>query len=199
MNNDELKKHVDAIENLIHQVQRDVAENEEIRNKKEQLRTVKRSIAQLERKRIPVPKEMQDLKLTLVTDLENGEAPLNGLQPVYERLLDIIEDLGRLCGRSPRRDLYLKARERKSRTTTAEALAPVLVEVLREMGGSAHQKDIALRVKQKLKGKLTEADFERPQGKTPRWQLALRRARKLLIEDGTLTPDSKGRTWTLTR
>jgi len=199
MSVDEIKKHVDALEHLIKEMEVDAAETEELRHKKEQLQTVKRSIAQLEKKGIPIPKEMQELKLSLVNALENGRAPIDGLVPVYDRLLDLIVDLGWICGRRPRKDLYQKAKERKAKTTSAETIEKALVDVLREMGGSAHEKDILQKIKQRLKAQLTEADVERPQGKTPRWQLSLRKARRALVDSGTLNPASKGRTWTLAK
>ena len=198
MNKDDIKEHVDAIERFVAKAGRSTAENADVRNIKEKLRVVKRSIAQFEKAGISVPKETQQLELTLLNQLKNGLGPQKGLVPVYERLLKVIEDLGCLCGRKPLKDLKRRAQLKKKNTIAPETIVPIITEVLKEMDGSGHQNDVIPRVKEELerKRKLTEGDMECPRGRTPRWQLALDQAKKHMIKQGILTQDSR-RTWTL--
>ncbi|MBW1794767.1 MAG: hypothetical protein JRJ38_10105 [Deltaproteobacteria bacterium] len=179
MNKDDIKEHVDAIERFVAKAGRSTAQNADVRNIKEKLRVVKRSIAQFEKAGISVPKETQQLELSLLNQLKNGLGPQKGLVLVYERLLKVIEDLGCLCKRRPQNDLKHSAEQRRDKAM--KTIVPIIVEVLQEMGGSGHKKDVIPRVKEKL----TEED-----------KLALRHAKKYMIKEGILTQDSK-RTWTL--
>ena len=107
MSIEEIKEYLEEVERLIDAAMKEAMENDELKYKREQLRTVKRSIGQLEKKGIPVPKEMQDLKIHLVSELENIHTPEDGLTEIYDRCLALIMELGHVCQRTPHRDLYL--------------------------------------------------------------------------------------------
>jgi len=193
----EINKHFEAIENIITDAIEKFDDNVELKEKKEQLRTIKRSIKQLEKKGVSVPQEMKDLKLNLLRNIEEIESPKDDLLVSYNRALDITTRLAQLCGQSLWKDIYQKAREKKANTLDVDILSEALITVLEGMGGSGHEKDIFPRVERALQTKLSETDRECPKGRTPRWHTNLRRARKKLVNSNVLTPDSIKRIWSL--
>lgn len=189
--------HLGEIERILKQTAVNLKDNPELKKKKEQLRVINRSISQWRKKGIPVPREMNDVRNSLVAQIKQHSLPGEDLQEMYDKALGIIVELGRICKRSPRKDLHRMAKERRGQETGFDTLAKVLVNVLEKMGGSGKEKVIFQMVQENLQGELTEVDTECPKGKTARWQSNLRRARKRLIRKGILTPESKGRKWTL--
>lgn len=193
----DIGSHLDGIEKILKETAWNPEDRPELKSKKEQFRVIDRSIRQWRKKGIPIPAEMDDIRKRLIAEIEEHSLPVENLQAIYNKSLDIVVELGRICKRSPRKDLYLKAKKRRGEETNTDTLAKVLVNVLEKMGGSGREKVIFQRVEEDMQGELTEADMERPSGKTSRWQSNLRRARKKLINDGILTPESKSRKWTL--
>ena len=193
----ELNDHLEVIENIINEAKDGLDDNTDLSNKKEQLRTINRSIAQLERKKIPVPQEIQNLRTALSREVEKLKSPTDGVEMFYNRVLNLVVELGKVCGRSPRKDLYIRAKEKRSKAIDEDTLSKTLLEVLEEMGGSGHEKEIFSRFGEALESKFTTVDLETFRGKTPRWQTNLRRVRRKLVEKKVLTQDSMGRVWTL--
>lgn len=174
-----------------------MTEPDETRVKRTQIKAITRTIRQLEKSSVPVPESLQNEKLELVSAIEELEQANGGVEAVYEGLLAVVASLGRTCGRIPHKELYRTARERKQHTTSDETFRKAVLAVLKEKGGAAHQRDILEGVGKRLEGKLTEADLDRPKGRATRWQQAVRRQRKVMINEGLLTEDSRS-TWTLT-
>lgn len=199
MSFNDINEHFEAIEKIISEANEKATDNTELNNKREQLRTIKSSIAQLERKGIPVPEEIQQLQSSLFRDVEKLKSPIDGIVDVYIRALNIAIELAKLCGRNPRRDLYQKAKEKKAKTIRDDILSKALIKVLEEMGGNGHEKDIIGHLESNLQSKFSMVDLECPLGKTPRWVTNLRKTRKKLIQKNVLTPESKGRKWALTK
>ncbi|MBC8466708.1 MAG: hypothetical protein H8D55_02605 [Deltaproteobacteria bacterium] len=197
MNIKELNDHLEVIETIIKEARDGLDDNTEFHNKKEQLLTIDRSIAQLERKKIPVPQEIRDLRTALNRDVEKLKNPMDGLEEFYNRLLDLVVSFGKACGKSPRKDLHIRAKEKKSRAIDEDTLSKTLLKVLEEMGGSGHEKEILPNVGKALESTFTAIDLEAFRGKTPRWQTNLRRVRRKLVESGVLTQSSMRRVWTL--
>jgi len=197
MSVNEINEHFAAIEKIISEANQKAADDTTLMNKKEQLRTIKRSIAQLERKGVPVPKEIQELQSSLFRDVEKLKSPIDGIVDVYNLALNIAIELAKLCGRNPRRDLYQKAKEKKAKSIGEDILSKSLIRVLEEMGGSSHEKEIIGHLERVLQSKFTMTDLECPLGKTPRWITKLRRVRRNLVQKDVLTQDSMRRVWTL--
>jgi hypothetical protein len=193
----ELNDHLEIVETIIKEAQNGHDDNAEFSNKKEQLRTINRSIAQLERKKIPVPQEIRNLRSALSRDIEKLKGPTDGIEAAYDRVLNLAVELGKACGRSPRKDLYIRAKEKRSKTIDEDTLAKTLLKVLEEIGGSGPEKEIFPRVGKALESKFTAADLETFRGKTPRWQTNLKRARRKLVGKKVLTQESMKTTWTL--
>jgi hypothetical protein len=194
---DEMFSHLDAIEEMLRKTTEKTKSGQELKEKKAQFRTIDHSIRQLSKRGIPVPEELKRMRDELTVEIDKLALPSKDIGEIYNRFLSLVEELGRLCGRSPRKDLYLKAKEKKKNETDIDTLAEALTTVLGKMGGSGKEKSIIQGVENALQNDLSKADLDRPYGKTPRWKTNLRKARKGLIEKGVLTPDSKGKTWTL--
>lgn len=199
MNIKELNDHLDVIEAIL-QESKDGSENsKDLNNKHEQLQTINRSIAQLERKKIPVPKEIRDLHLALDREVKKLKSPSSGIAEAYDRLLKLVIELGKACGKSPKKDLYLIAKEKRSKAVDQNTLEETLIKVLEEMGGSGHEKEIFSRAEKILQPEFSSIDLEAFKGKTPRWQTNLRRVRRKLVDKKVLTQESMRRVWTLKR
>ncbi len=193
-----VKEHLEALREFAEQAAENGQDAGDLKVKKAQLQAVQKTIRQLERRGIPVPNGLKDEKLSLATAVGELEKD-SGTDLVYESLLDIVQQLGRVCKRRPHHELYLRSRDWKSQTTPAEALRKEITRVLEEMQGSGRERDVMAKIAARLKGKFTEADLERPMGNRPRWQMNVRRERRQMIDDGILTSESRRSTWTLAK
>jgi len=196
---EEIGGHLDEIERILEERVVNLRNGHELKNKKEKFRARDNSISRLSTRGIPIPDEMKNMKETLITEIEGLSMPIEDVQKIYNRTLKLVVKLGRLCRRSPRKDLYLKDREERKNETDIDTIGKALVSVLEKMGGSGKEKSIIPRVEEDLRESFTESDLTKPSGNRPKWQSNLRRARKKLIGEGILTTDSKGSRWTLVR
>ena len=78
------------------------------------------------------------------------------------------------------------------RWTPPEVLAPLIVQVLEDAGGSLMADDALTRLAERLEGEFAAGDHEKTPTGEPRWQYAARRARADLVKDGTLLKDEPG-------
>lgn len=83
------------------------------------------------------------------------------------------------------------------RWTPPEVLAPVILQVLEDAGGSLTADQALAAVGERLEGRFAEGDHELTPSGEPRWQYAARRARAALVTDGVLTKAEPG-VWRLT-
>jgi hypothetical protein len=77
---------------------------------------------------------------------------------LYEELLDIIVQTGRILKRRPDRDLRDRLRESRKRELPRDILRKNIVAVLKEMGGNGHERDVLKEIGDKLKEQFTPAD-----------------------------------------
>jgi hypothetical protein len=83
------------------------------------------------------------------------------------------------------------------RRTAPEALAPVILDVLRDLGGEAEADDVLTEVEERYADRFLAQDHETgPQGEL-RWRTAARTARKALADEGLLVAPRPG-LWSLT-
>lgn len=94
----------------------------------------------------------------------------------------------------PRKQAAPKARTRPvvRRWTPPEILAPLLVAVLEDAGGSLSAEDALAALEERLEGRMAAGDRELTPSGEPRWQYAARRARAALVQDGALARDEPG-------
>ena len=97
-----------------------------------------------------MPKEIRDLHVALDREVKKLKSPSSGIAEAYDRLLKLVIELGKACGKSPRKDLYLIAKEKRSKALDQNTLEDTLIKVLEEMGGSGHEKEIFSRAERIL-------------------------------------------------
>lgn len=199
MSETEIQPNLRALEEYVSQIQNGEGDLEDIRIKKKQLSAIQRTIRQLEKNNIPIPESISSEKLNLVSEINDMENASNGCLQVYNNLVKILFDLGRLCNKLPHKDLYRLSRQWRSQATPRSTLRKQILTALREYGGSARETQIFESIEKQYGNHFTPADLSRPGGKNLRWQNNVRRERRAMIEEGILTNDSKGKTWTLAK
>ena len=191
---EDVEKHLEALQSFADDAvngAQPTDESETVRVKKAQLRAISRTVSQLERSGVPIPKSIADEKSALTSEIDQLDKTSGTVTSVYTRLIDVLETIGRACGRQPHKDLYRRAKERKQQATSMDTMREAVLSVLNDCGGSARQDEIIEAVGERLKSQFTEADLDRPKGKAARWELAVRRQRKSLIQEGILTENSR--------
>lgn len=95
----------------------------------------------------------------------------------------------------PRKQAAPRVKATKSvvrRWTPPEVLAPLVLQVLEDAGGSLPAEQALARIEERLEGEFAAGDRELTPSGEPRWQYAARRARAALVKDGQLTKDEPG-------
>lgn len=86
--------------------------------------------------------------------------------------------------------------DRKRGKTPQHKYEPVILEILKEKGGSAPAGEVLEEVHKRMKNGLTEADLEPLRGGEPRWRISAQWARHVLAKKGQLGESQPG-TWAL--
>ncbi len=130
-------------------------------------------------------KTLEDFKnkiMALQKEWENSYAP--------KLLMDGVEEIKR------ERTEYTR---RRARYTQEEEFAIPILESLVELGGRGWADEVLKKVEEKMKGRLTEADYEKlPRSKQIRWINYARWCRKRLVERGLLSNSSPRGVWEIT-
>jgi len=181
MAEEQVKAHLDALKEYISDIQNGAGNLDDIRIKKKQLSAIQRTIRQLEKNNVPIPKSLSNEKLSLVSEINDMENSSSGCLQIYQSLTGILFDLGRACCKNPHKDLYQMSKKWRSQATPRSE--DEIFEFIENQFGS----------------QFTPADISRPGGKNLKWQNNTRRERKVMIKEKILTEDSKGKTWTLNK
>jgi hypothetical protein len=170
----------------------------ELSVKKAQLRAIEKTINQLEKKSVPVPEALYSEIKALTSDIKESNIH-NTPSLLYEELLDIITQIGHVLGKKPHKELYLRSKEWRKKTTSKSIWRPSIIELLKAMEGSGSERDVFDALEQKYQGQFTPADIEKPFGRSARWETNVRSERNRMIRDGILTQDSRRKRWTLVK
>lgn len=171
-------------------------ESSDVQLIKSQLHVVEKSIRQFEKEGIQVPEGLKSDEIALNSKIkEIGKGP-NEISLLYEALLDIVAQTGRMIKRNPVKDLRNSSKEKKKNMIRGDILRTTIIAVLKEMGTTGHEHEVLNSIEEKLHGQFTPVDLE-PSGRRKRWESNARSERNQMIKDGILTPDSKGKKWTL--
>jgi hypothetical protein len=163
--NEDLHNHIEALKVYAERVVINKADLEVLQQKRAQLKEI----------RADIPKyEKEDLRLAL-KGARDEEAELlvainkltggSEVGEVYEALLPIAVQLGRVCQRPLQKDLREAIRAYDSNTTSPQVFRDLIIPFLEESGGSASLSDVMHRIEQGLQGKLTRPDLDVPPGK----------------------------------
>ena len=198
MNYEDAKQSIIALKDYIQNSKISSDNNDELGVKKAQLRVIEKTIKQLERKGLPVPEVLYSEKSTFISEIKSSNTS-DTSSLLYEDLLDVLLQIGRILGRTPHRDLYLLSKKERTRSISKSILRSNIIDILNTMGGSGQERDILDAIAHKYEGQFSAADLEKPHGKSPRWETNVRAARNRMIRDGILTRESRRKIWTLVK
>lgn len=85
----------------------------------------------------------------------------------------------------------------ETRHFTERELEPILIEVLRDFGGSASKKTIEYEIGRRLENEFTPADYERVGEGIPRWKKNVQWNRLHLVKRGVMKEGSPRGIWEL--
>lgn len=195
MKSETLNQNLNAIRDYISGIN-GLKESSEVQLIKSQLHVVEKSIRQFEREGIQVPEGLRSDQISLESKIkEIGKGP-HEISLLYEALLDIVAQTGSMIKRNPVKDLRDRLKEKKKNTIRGDILRRTIIAVLTEMGKAGREHEVLRSIEEKLHGQFTPADLE-PSGKRKRWESNARSERKQMIKEGILTPESRGKKWTL--
>jgi hypothetical protein len=179
-------------------------QSEALKMKHDTLQEIMLSIDKLTRANIDVPPALLDLSESLSTEAAQRKVAELMLQKLYDNLgelKDTIKPFVRVKSNpsSPR----LSKDRPEPRMKSSEPVTPMkdyvnpILEILRELGGSAHAKVVIAKVHERMKDHLLPGDYcERDKGDKV-WRNNIRWARQHLIERGILRNDSSRGIWEL--
>jgi hypothetical protein len=197
----------DEVENLLTPIHdfverlKSEASNSTMKDKREQLKAVSRSIEQhFEAKGVPVPEELRRLKISLMSETEQAEKATHDLGELQKGLQDILRGIDKHndseISTSRRGSKGGAKRRRVGEQTPATYYKPLIVEYLKSKGGSARASDVVKWIQDRMEGKLRPGDFQlRSGGGGTVWQNNVHWARQTLVKEGILKNDSPYGFW----
>jgi len=173
------------------------------KHKEAQLKEVSSAISKLERMNIEIPDDLRRLKMGLVGELAIREEAEQRLEVLGKAFADLTQELGQKgAGTTPRPSKVRNPnsggiRKPKKERTSASELRQVMLAALKDLGGSAHCREVLNLMEQKLDGRLKPGDFEfRKSGETV-WQNNVRWERNRMVTEGILKNNSPLGYWEL--
>lgn len=171
-------------------------QSDSLAEKRKQLQQISVTVENLTRANVAVPQELAALSDSLSKEVSQHDVAVETLKTLYERLdgfTDSIEPLVRVRGvrkRIRRGDL--------PEITPEEDYHPVIIDVLRTMGGSGTAHKILDAVFQAMERQLLPGDLEMyPNSDCENWRRTAKIARYSLMDSGVLRADSPRKTWEL--
>lgn len=197
MKSEVLKQNLNTIRDYISGI-KELKESSEVQLVRSQLRVIGKSIRQFERDGIQVPEGVMSDKLSLESKIQEIRKGPHEISLLYEELLDIIIQTGRILKKRPDIDLRVRLRESRKGELPTDVLRKSIIAVIKEMGGIGHERDVLKEIGDKLKEQFTPADMDRP-GRRARWEMNVRQERNRMIKEGILTPESRRKKWKLSK
>jgi hypothetical protein len=173
-----------------------------------QLRAVAKAIEQLEKQQIPVPDSLRQTKMNLVAEIGQHAQFNCQLMMLGEGIAEVLEMIESATGKlrsevkSQKKDLT--SRQRRSRVgnssiTPIAVLRSHIIQVLKELGGSARVSDVISLMQEMLQDRLTPRDLESYNNGNIIWQHNTYWERQHLVNEGILRNDSKRGYWELNK
>ena len=195
---DDAERLVKELTELI-ELAREVAEDEEARQKHEQLVAIGQTVAQLEKRGIPVPEDLRRLKGELAAGLSDYEQSSEALAYLRNQLPPVVRTLGITLGETARRPRRRKAEGASPRgdTTPPEVLRGWVVDAIAALGGSGTPSDVRQWIEQQHGQDLLPGDRERTARGEPVLHARLHWQRLKMIHAGQLKADTAPGVWEL--
>jgi hypothetical protein len=165
--------------------------------KQKQLREIGGTIANLERVGVSVPQELNSLAEHLTQEVAQHDQALGTLKSLYDRVIEIVESI----------EPHVRERSHRKRAgrqsfdgcTPRSEYGPVIIEVLKSMGGRGSSRQVIANIYDRMSDRLTPEDHETyGSGDEEIWRVNAKRARFDLLESGLLRADSPQQHWELT-
>lgn len=129
-----------------------------------QLQVTRESILEYEKKGVPVPEGVraEEAKLLVAINKLTGGSEFG---EVYKALLPIAVRLGRVCQRPLQKDLRETIIKDNKDITPPRVFRDLVIQFLKDSGGSASLSDVIHQIEQSLQGQFTGADRDLLPGK----------------------------------
>lgn len=196
MKSESLKQSLDVIKNYVSGI-KGLTEDREVQLIRSQLRVLERTIKQFEKDGLQVPEGVMSAKSSLESKLNEIKSGPQEIFLLYEELLNLIIQIARILRKRPEKDIRHRLRDLRKHEVPKDVLRKNIIAVLKEMGGHGDERDVLKAIEERLKEQFTDADFDKPYGKSTRWEMNARHERNIMIKEGILTPDSNRKKWAL--
>lgn len=190
---------ISQINSMIEELQ--TTTNPELDQKISQIRAINKTLKNMERDHIAIPKELIRVRNKLTADLKQENNPEDVLVFLADELA---KSLGKIKTKRRQTSLLpekLENRQRIGRNVKRVSnteMKKILIEILQEAGGSENLKQIQMKIEAKNKNRFSEADLEKLEGGVPRWVKTLQMLRTPLIQRKVLKNNSPRGIWELT-
>jgi len=175
-------------------------EEPELAERKARLKAVSKSIETLQRENLPVPADltrMHDILHDELEELDRPEKVLSYLRDELHVVLKRIPKSGRDGGVARKQRAYSGRINNDTPRFTQSDLEPILIDVLRDFGGSASKKAVEDEIERRLHNEFSPADLDRVGEGIPRWKKNVQWVRFDLVERGIMQKDSHYGVWAL--
>ena len=139
-------------------------EEPELAERKARLKAVSKSIETLQRENLPVPADltrMHDILHDELEELDRPEKVLSYLRDELHVVLKRIPKSGRDGGVARKQRAYSGRINNDTPRFTQSDLEPILIDVLRDFGGSASKKAVEDEIERRLHNEFSPADLYR--------------------------------------
>lgn len=189
---------ISQINSMIEELQ--TATNPELDLKISQIKAIDKTIKNMEKDHIAIPKELVRVRNKLITDMKQENNPEEVLQFLFDELVKSLKKI-----KINRNKLSVAPKKKEVRKRILKSVQRVsnnemkngLIEILQEAGGSEKRKKIEIKIESKFKHKFSEADLEILDTGMPRWIKTLQMLRTPLIQQGVLKNKSPRGMWEL--
>ncbi len=164
--------------------------------KRAQLREISRSIQELEKRNIPVPDGLRQLRTSIASELGPVDEAKEAIRETAKCLAETmrrLEGLGLTSRIKPKR----RSRRSSSPTTSNSTLRELIIEALRSHGGRATRGEVLARIERRLRGQFTARDLETYSGRDKVWWNRASVERQNMVRERILKNDSPIGIWEL--
>lgn len=208
MKQQELIENPETLLALIHEsVQHLIEQRPDTAEQEAQLRAVAKAIEQLEKQQVPVPDSLRQTKMELVAKIGQQDQFDQQLRMLGDGLAEVLERIEDVTGKprsegKPQKESTPRQyhpRSGNQATTPMSVLRGLIIEALKEFGGSARRSDVLDRIGEMLEGQLTPRDLEIRGDRSGDivWRNNVCWERSAMVKEGILRDDSKYGYWEL--
>ena len=189
---------ISQINSMIEELQ--TANNPVLDQKISQIKAINKTIKNMEKDNIAIPKELVRVRNKLTSDLKQENNPEEVLLFLFDELSKTLKKIKidkKKLALPPQKKENRRRIERTAKRISSNEMRKGLIEVLQEAGGSENLKKIQVEIEMKFKHKFSESDTEKLDSGIIRWIKTLQMLRTPLIQQGVLKENSPRGMWEL--